>query len=217
MKIFCDFDGTVAKNDVGNLLFRTFADERCFEIVKRWKAGEISSKQCLVEECGIARVSRQELQDFADGQELDAHFVGFVNFCQENNIEVEIVSDGLDFYIERILQNHGLAASVAVHANHLIFLNENEIKPEFPYFELGCGRCGNCKGYHVQQARANHDKLIYIGDGLSDRCGAETADITFAKQDRDLLRYCQEHKIPYHEFQDFADVLNDLHNIVDHL
>lgn len=212
MKVFCDFDGTVAKHDVGNLLFRTFADGRCFDIVNSWKKGLISSKQCLVEECRIAKVTKEALEHFAEAQQLDPFFKEFVSYCQNNGIEVEIVSDGLDFYIERILKNYGLASVVNFRSNHLVFEEKNQIRPEFPYYEKGCGKCGNCKGYHVREARTSGKKVIYVGDGLSDRCGAKEADIIFAK--RDLLIFCQQNQIPHFEFQDFRDVKHRLMEIL---
>lgn len=214
MKVFCDFDGTTAKNDVGSLLFRTFGDDRCHAIVQKWIDGHISSKQCLLDECRLTRVTQDELEDFADAQELDPHFKKFFQFCQNNDIEVEIVSDGLDFYIERILQNHGLDSQIQVRANHIRFENDNRIVPEFPYYEQGCGQCANCKGVHVREAKKNHDTLVYVGDGLSDRCGAEAADVVFAKTGRDLLPYCQKHDIPVKPFSNFADVLSEMRQLL---
>lgn len=207
MKVFCDFDGTTARNDVGSLLFRTFGGDRCHAIVQKWIEGQISSKQCLLEECRLTSVSLDELEDFADAQELDPHFMAFFEFCQSHDIELEIVSDGLDFYIECILQNYGLDSKIPVRANHIRFQNGNRIVPEFPYYEQGCGQCANCKGVHVREARPEHDTLVYVGDGLSDRCGAEAADVVFAKFGRDLLPYCEHHGIPVTPFTDFADVL----------
>ncbi|MFQ5639350.1 MAG: MtnX-like HAD-IB family phosphatase [bacterium] len=207
MKTFCDFDGTAAANDVGNLLFRTFADEKkCHEIVSRWKNGLISSKECYLEECKLARVTERELRHFSDTQELDPSFRKFATFCCEHDIEIEIVSDGFDFYVERILKNHGLD-SLDARCNRLVFENGGGIKPEFPFHEHSCGRCANCKGYHVRLAREHHDTVIYIGDGLSDRCGAEAADVVFAKKDRDLLKYCRQKDIPCIEYRDFGDML----------
>lgn len=216
MKIFCDFDGTVAKNDVGNLLFRTFADNRCFDIVKTWKEGKSSSPECWIELCKITKVTREELVQFVDAQQLDPYFPDLVNYCQERNIEVEILSDGLDFYIERILKKNHLESKVNFHSNHMKFLNHNGIRPEFPYYEQGCGHCANCKGYHVGRAKGKTNPLIYVGDGLSDRCGAKEADIVFAKRDRDLLVYCLTNGISYYEFSNFQDILNKVKVIVGH-
>ena len=216
MKIFCDFDGTAAKNDVGNLLFRTYADNRCFEIVRSWKEGKISSRECLIDLCKITNVTKKELGHFSNSQELDPYFLELVEFGQQKNIEVEILSDGLDFYIERILRKYKLEAFVAFHSNHLQFLNRNEIVPEFPYYDWSCGHCANCKGYHVRRAKKETKPVVFVGDGLSDRCGAKEADIVFAKRGRDLLKYCRQNQIVHHEFGDFKDVLYKIKHILDH-
>ncbi len=213
-KVICDFDGTTAQNDVGNLLFRTFADERCFDIVKAWKAGKINSRECLQHECAIASVNERQLASFADSQQLDPFFKEFVEYCRSHKIAVGIASDGLDFYIERIARKHGLPAAVEIRANHLVFAGESGIRAEFPYFDSGCGQCGNCKGYHVRQAQADGNRVIYVGDGLSDRCGARAADEVFAKRERDLLKFCHENRLPHHEYDDFGEVLTKIKDLV---
>lgn len=216
MKIFCDFDGTAAKNDVGNLLFRTFADNRCFEIVRSWKEGKISSRECLIDLCKITRVTKEDLEQFSDSQELDPYFLELVEFGQQKGIGVEILSDGLDFYIERILIKYKLDKIVPFHSNHLQFLNRNKIVAEFPYYDRGCGHCANCKGYHVRQSQEKKKPVVFVGDGLSDRCGVKEADIVFAKRGRALLKYCQENQIEHYEFDDFNDVLYKIKRILDH-
>lgn len=207
MRIICDFDGTAAQNDVGNLLFRTFADGRCHDIIRMWKAGEINSRECLQQECDITRVTREQLLEFIDAQKLDPIFPKFVRFCDSNDIEVEIASDGLDFYIKRILENHELGSAVKVKANRLIFSGDERLAAEFPYFEKGCGHCGNCKGYHVAEAKKKGHFVLYVGDGWSDRCGARAADFVLAKKKRELVTYCRENDIAHCEFGDFSDVI----------
>ncbi len=206
MRIICDFDGTVAQNDVGNLLFTTFADSRCHDIVRHWKAGRINSRECLIQECAIARASEIELERFALSQDLDPHFKAFVAYCESRGIEVEIASDGLDFYIDRIVRKYDLENRVSVLSNRLVFTGSDTFRPEFPYFDEGCGRCGNCKGYHVRRARASHEIVVYVGDGLSDRCGAREADVVFAKNGRDLQEFCRREDILFIAYDDFADV-----------
>ena len=216
MKILCDFDGTTAVNDVGNLFFRTFADGRCHEIVQSWKSGAINSKECLLRECAISRVTRAQFAAFADSQKMDPHFPGFVDYCKSRGFPVSIASDGLDFYIQRVLKNHKLDGDVAFYSNHLVFTSEESITAEFPYFESGCGVCGNCKGFHVQEARKDGSQVVYVGDGLSDRCGALKADIVFAKRGRDLLPFCRENRIQHLEYDDFGDVLLEIKRLTIH-
>ena len=185
-RVFCDFDGTVAVNDVGNLFFRTFTDGSWREWVERWIRGEISSRTCLEAECALVRATEEELDRFARAQEIDPHFPAFVQRCRENDIPVTILSD-LPFF-----------------SNHLV-LDHGKLIPEFPYYDEGCGKCGNCKIFHMEQAKQPGEHVVYIGDGYSDRWAAERADSVFAK--KDLLKCCREHGIACYEYSDFGDVL----------
>jgi 2-hydroxy-3-keto-5-methylthiopentenyl-1-phosphate phosphatase len=54
--------------------------------------------------------------------------------------------------------------------------------------------------------------IVYIGDGLSDRCGVEKSDIVFAKDD--LKTFCIENKIDFYEFENFEDILMMLKKLV---
>lgn len=205
--IFVDFDGTITLNDVGDTLFATFADESWKKAVQDWKDGLISSKECLLRECSITKVTRRQLEQFCDCQQIDPHFKEFVQYCKENGYPVTILSDGLDFYIQRILENNGLGF-LTVYANKLIFKNENKICPEFPYYGKGCPGCANCKGYHINESRKDGELVVYIGDGLSDRCAVVQADIIFAKDD--LRKYCLQKNLPFYDYQNFNDVLHKL-------
>jgi len=100
------------------------------------------------------------MERFADNQQLDPFFKPLVKFCQQHGIKMTIVSDGLDFYIQKILKNHGLEGFLEVRANHLVFLDRDQIQPEFPYFVDGCGLCGNCKGFHVRAARKQGHEVV---------------------------------------------------------
>ena len=50
--------------------------------------------------------------------------------------------------------------------------------------------------------------ILYVGNGLSDRCGAKEADFVFAKDS--LYAYCIDEDIPCHFFHSFQEILNDL-------
>ncbi len=206
-KIFCDFDGTVAIKDVGNELFRAFATSAWEEAVDAWKKGDITSKECLERECAVTTVTREELEAFCAANPIDPTFRAFAEYCRERGYPLEILSDGMDFYIEEILKREGLGW-VPVKSNKLVFVDAHHIRPEFPYWEHTCGTCANCKGYHLREARDGQSVLVYVGDGLSDRCGVLEADIIFAKDD--LVQFCRENGLNFIEYRHFDDVLKSL-------
>jgi len=206
-KIYTDFDGTIALNDVGDSLFATFAGEKWHEPIQDWKKGLISSKELYLREWEMTRLSPEQLEQFSDIQQIDPYFKDFVEYCTQHNYPLVVLSDGFDFYIKRILKKAGLDF-LPVYANVLSFQNDNKVIPEFPYFGKGCPNCANCKGYHITKNQQQGELVVYIGDGLSDRCGVEQADIIFAKDD--LKTYCLENSIAFFEFQNFKDVLQTI-------
>jgi 2-hydroxy-3-keto-5-methylthiopentenyl-1-phosphate phosphatase len=54
--------------------------------------------------------------------------------------------------------------------------------------------CGSCKRVSVAEARkSGAGYVIGVGDGFADRCLAQFADRTFAREDSYLHRYCRDH------------------------
>ncbi len=203
MIIFSDFDGTIAQNDVGNLLARTFGDAAsCAEAVAAWKRDEISSWQCIERESATIRVTQFQLDAFCDRQMLSNGFAEFAALCRRRGWPLIVLSDGWDYYIKRILARHAL--TLPVYSNHLRFAPPDRLFVEFPHREHSCGRCANCKGYHVRRMRHNHEQIVYIGDGFSDRCGAQEADWVFAKGE--LANWLNERQVAHYRFEDFAQI-----------
>jgi 2-hydroxy-3-keto-5-methylthiopentenyl-1-phosphate phosphatase len=208
--ILVDFDGTITQNDVGALFFDTFAKEESPEIVSLWVKGQISSKECLERLCQVTEAGRWELKNFALSQKIDGKFPDFVDYCKCKKLKLVILSDGLDFYIKLILKKFGLE-ELPFFSNVLRFEN-NRLKPEFPYFDQGCGNCGNCKKHHLQNLKKANQQVIYIGDGLSDKCAAQQADLVLAKND--LRRFCVEEGIKHNSFNDFGDVIRIFQDVI---
>src|SRR6516225_194481 len=109
VRVFVDFDGTITRNDVGDVMFETFGGPVCAEIVAAYRDEKLSAVDCFRKEseaCGD--VDRGRLDGFLDEQEFDASFPGFIGFCRANGIPCTVLSDGMDYYIRRILDRAGL-------------------------------------------------------------------------------------------------------------
>ncbi|CUT03539.1 MtnX-like HAD-IB family phosphatase [Candidatus Chrysopegis kryptomonas] len=204
IKVFCDFDGTITKNDVGDLFFETFGDKNFYRwLVERWRDYEISSKEMREKIAEKVKVDKDEMEKLILSQEIDPYFIDFVKLCRDNGIEIFIVSDGFDFYIKKILEKNGLD-NVKFFSNKL-WIEDGKVVLDFPYPDSVCRICGNCKRNHMLTLSADEDIIIYIGDGYSDRCPAEYADVVFGK--KELLKFCRERNIPVYEFETFKDVI----------
>jgi len=217
IRVFCDFDGTVSQEDVGERFFRTFAGEHAEHNIHRLLHDEMTIQEWLHGLCeAIPSVDREGFLEFVDQFEIDPHFAEFTRFCKEQEISVVVLSDGLDAYVEHVLASAKMA-SLLFFANHAEFQNvhgRKKLNISFPYTDADCHRCGNCKRNHMLNGSADEDIIVYVGDGYSDRCPVRYADIVFAK--RQLIKYCQEQNISYVEFCHFGDVLSKMKEIVQH-
>ncbi|RPI05496.1 MAG: 2-hydroxy-3-keto-5-methylthiopentenyl-1-phosphate phosphatase [Ignavibacteriae bacterium] len=215
IRVFCDFDGTICPQDIGDQFFMKFAGDRAEHNFQRQLNGEITVQQGLGELCeAIPSIRRDEFLEFIDQFKIDPHFAEFVRFCQMKEIPLMILSDGIDAYMERVLSNAGLSR-LPFFANHAEFLRvdgRDKILISFPHTDAECSTCGNCKRNHILNASADDDIIVYVGDGYSDRCPVKYADIVFAKQQ--LIGYCQERNITYFEFKHFGDVQAKMEDIV---
>jgi len=201
----CDFDGTVSPADIGAALIRRFAPDAEPErvtLLERWASGALGHRELTEAECAPVRVTEAEARAFARGFALDPHFPGFVAAAHSRGDVVMVVSEGFDFYVADHLERLGLAG-LPWAANHARFA-DGRLIPEFPWRLRGCGRCGNCKAQHADSWRARGYRVVTVGDGLSDRCGAEASDQGLARGS--LLDWCRARRMPAVAFHDFADV-----------
>jgi 2,3-diketo-5-methylthio-1-phosphopentane phosphatase len=218
VRAFIDFDGTIAWNDVGDLLFETFGGPQCVKLTEQYRAGLLSATDCLRRECeACGEVESRSLDTFLDGQEIDSTFAGFVGFCEERKIGCTVLSDGLGYYIARILKNNGLER-VPFFANTLDLLpvdgtSRVRFRPSFPYRDETCERCACCKRNHILTLSADDDIIVYIGEGYSDRCPARYADVVFAKDE--LKEFCRTSGIPFVPYRTFGDITKRLAKMID--
>jgi len=203
--VFCDFDGTISRRDVGYNLFRHFSGGKNDELIPDWKAGRLSTRDCLLQEAAMVHATEEEVYRFLEQFELNPGFVEFVRLCQASSVDLFVVSDGLDFYIRHLLEHNNLE-HLSVIANRGR-LENGGIKVEFTHHNRTCRRCGNCKGERIQEYRngkSQKTRVVFVGDGYSDTCATAEADLIFAK--KDLEQYCLINDIVFYKYDDFFDV-----------
>ena len=206
--VVCDFDGTVALEDVTDGLLERFADARWKQIETQWLSGEIGSRECMSRQVGLIKAPRRELDRYLDEVEIDPLFASFVDECDRlSHIKLEVSSDGIDYAVRRILDNHGLSR-VGVRANALIAVSDTTYRLGFPHYLASCrAQAGNCKcaaARRFSECSPSYSATVLIGDGMSDFCVASTVDFVFAKNR--LLAHCIAAGIRHQAFDGFADV-----------
>jgi 2-hydroxy-3-keto-5-methylthiopentenyl-1-phosphate phosphatase len=208
--LFIDFDYTITTDDVGNRFYTYFSKGKNEPLVEKWLKREITTRECLTEEARLCRGSKAEFIKYVDKFEIDLGFPELVNLCSEAGIPLYVLSDGLDFYISHILGKYGIR-EIDIYSNKAIFDNGG-LKVELPHWTKKCVSCGNCKGERIRQLKGKDDEVIYIGDGLSDLCGAREADLIFAKDD--LARFLEEETREYIEYDTLFEVKDKLRGIL---
>lgn len=148
-----------------------------------------------------------------DGVELDPGFGAFVAWCEARRLAVSIVSDGVDDFIARLLDRHGLGR-LGVVANRLR-QEGGAWRLEQPWSRPGCaagsGVC-KCKAAAGFGRSETSPPLVYVGDGRSDFCVAGRADILFAKGA--LADYAASRGQAFHPFETFHDVTATLARLI---
>ena len=90
-----------------------------------------------------------------------------------------------------------------------------KLESEFTFSDDYCKFCGTCKR-NILISNTNdfdNDISVYIGDGDSDFCVSNFADIVFAKGR--LASYCWKNNITYFEYKNFSDIKNKLIRITE--
>ncbi|MDD3250228.1 MAG: MtnX-like HAD-IB family phosphatase [Smithellaceae bacterium] len=203
--VLSDFDGTISRVDVGDGVLGRFA-QKCRETIDREVVkGNMGSREAYEKIAPLVRVDAGRLRAYVlKCSAIDPFFVRFYRLAAKKGVDVKIVSDGLDFYIRAILDKHRLG-EIEFYSNNVVFGEQDTLMFDFPRANVLCGRCGTCKSRILHEHRLMYEKIIYVGDGRSDICPSQYADLIFAKGE--LLKKCrQESAVPYRAFHDFREV-----------
>ena len=203
IRLFIDFDGTITENDVGDEIFIRFSDFK--GAIRKLNNGEYSIADYYRHVAGSMQTecTPEIFREFVLQQQADPGANALVEFCANNNIEVTVVSDGFDMYIDPILQRESLT-QLPVMSNLLSYSN-GKWSASFPGATEGCTCfCASCKRNAVVSKSADADVVVYIGDGASDECAALHSDVVFAKDS--LAAYCTRNGIPHHPYSTLHDV-----------
>jgi 2,3-diketo-5-methylthio-1-phosphopentane phosphatase len=209
---FCDFDGTITREDVIDRILEEFADPMWREIEQSWNNEEIGSRDCLAMQTKLIKAKERDLLDFVEGIDIDKTFCDFVRYSRRTDVEIVILSDGIDLLIKSILHRYGLN-DIRVYSNSLESTSGG-FEMLFPYFREDCkSSSGICKCRIMEELSITGAVNILVGDGRSDFCLADKVDLTFAKLG--LLDFCRAKNIPYVEFKEFKDIIEWLRNQID--
>jgi 2-hydroxy-3-keto-5-methylthiopentenyl-1-phosphate phosphatase len=197
-RILLDFDGTIAPIDTTDLLLERFAAPAWRDIEDDWKAGRIGSRECMVRQIDLVRATPAEMDAFIRSVEIDPGFRGFVDSFRRLGHSLFVLSDGLDRTIRSVLDRDGI--DIPYFANHLQWRGGDRWRLAFPHSKSTCtALAGNCKCSFADGWP--RELNVVVGDGRSDFCLAERADLVLAKGS--LLEHCRKTELPHFGFKDF--------------
>ncbi len=214
--VLCDFDDTTAVENVAQLLIEHFSKDGVLEPLRRqYREGSLTLKE--YQERAFAGISagKEAMQEVVRARAtLRPYFKELWHFCRSNEIPLAVVTVGLDFYVEALLEREGLE-QVPRYAVQTSFTPQG-IAFQYPHPWDGsgaspkevCQAWGNCKCSVLSSYRRRGHSIIYVGDGRSDLCPATIADRVFARDQLAVL--CNQRDVPFSEFRDFQDVIHTL-------
>ncbi|MBI4300580.1 MAG: HAD-IB family phosphatase [Chloroflexi bacterium] len=205
--VLLDFDGTVTERDVGEMLLDTFAAGDWRKFVPMRKAGIISGRECLEREFACLPARKEELLAYATTHaRLRPGLQTLADFCEKRGILLEIVSCGLDFYIEGLLNHWGLGRLrwTAAKAN---FVN-GHLAMGYAEGHRICETAGHCKCARLEQLKDRGYMVAYGGDGFTDICPAPKADLLMARGA--LKEHCEANAMSFISCDDFGEIIRHI-------
>ncbi|HUI38764.1 MAG TPA: HAD-IB family phosphatase [Thermoplasmata archaeon] len=207
IEVWIDFDGTLVVPNVAKILVEEFGRDgrRISEEVDRLlHAGQITLREAWEREVAVlpadrldemARYAREHAPLRRGGREL-------VDLLVRHGVPTTVISGGVDFYIEPILQRESIPWP---HRSDTLTRGpDGVLRVAHPFGHATCRLCGICKAQAVRSRDGTTS--VFIGDGSTDRYAAEVADVVFARYR--LLDYCRSRGIPCYPYDDFGPVVD---------
>jgi 2-hydroxy-3-keto-5-methylthiopentenyl-1-phosphate phosphatase len=201
--IFVDFDGTITEQDLLDRIAQTFGDPEVYrEVDEGLDDHTLTLNEVIRREFEPVRAPLEDVVAWVlEHATIRPGFRELVRLAGERGYRLVVLSSGFRELIEPVLEREGLSG---------LELLSNRVEPDPSGWRVRfrdaapCPVCGEpCKRSAVL-AEANGGSAVYVGDGISDRCGAEASDLVFAR--RGLATYLAERGVPFEPFDDFFEV-----------
>jgi len=212
LALVIDFDGTITTEDVGVQIITEFGLPGWDEGIVKYCAGEIDSRELHEWEAKYLSSSQEhEMQEMArEKGDIRAGFNELTAYAEAHDIPLEIASSGWSFYIDAILGKFKFSHIPYISAKIDFMLGDVAVFAPGPGATL-CETNGICKCDRVRPRQRDGYQVVFIGDGLSDFCVSQQADVIFAT--RSLREYCEDNDIEFTPFDDFFDVIRALEKL----
>lgn len=211
LRVLLDFDGTLVGPNVAIQLVEAFCPnghELAHTVDEELHQGKITLREAWARQAALLPADRiPEMSAWAvRNTPLRPGALELVGLLKKHAVPTTIVSGGLDFYIHPVLENAGIQLPVLCDAMERT--PTGELRVLHPHGHPTCRLCGICKAQVTRSAAHEGVRTVFIGDGSTDRYGAEVADLVFAR--RRLKTYCETAHVPFYPFEEFGPVTAQL-------
>jgi len=206
--VFTDFDGTITKEDTLVMVLDRFACRPWGDIEDLVTQNKMTEREALQAEFDLVTASFSEVLHFLqENVQIDETFKKFVEWCRKNKFPLTVLSGGFRPFIDITFKKFDIANGIHIYANMVEVINAKWkiIPSQLPKIN---NLCNHCKTHHLVQAKKEHNTIVYIGNGNTDRCPAAQADVIFAKES--LAQFLNDNKHTYHNFKNFSHIQEQL-------
>ncbi|MEW6581933.1 MAG: MtnX-like HAD-IB family phosphatase [Actinomycetota bacterium] len=206
--IACDFDGTITCRDTLHVIVEEFGVRGVWDALEpRLRSGEMTVEEAMTEQFAAVRATApQVLAAVRRDAPVRRGFPELVAWARAEGHRVVVLSSGFRTVIEAVLGDAGVG-DLAVHSNDVLFGADG---CTLVWADRGdpCPLCGRPCKRHDLAAHRGPEPVVYVGDGVSDRCAARAADLVFARDG--LAAHLGDEGVPFVPFDDFDDVRREL-------
>jgi 2-hydroxy-3-keto-5-methylthiopentenyl-1-phosphate phosphatase len=204
--LILDFDGTITVRDADVIIAEAVLDDDGLGFIHGlWTDYErlrITTGQYFERYLDRLQLTPGEFATQAVRVALRPGLGELAAWCEAENIDLHVASEGLDVYIKPILEAAG-AGSLPLSCNRARWDGARYQVDSAPDGE-SCTRCLTCKGALARRLKAAGRSIIMVGNGASDLCGARHADLVIARDS--LASHCERESIAYVQWTTLADV-----------
>jgi 2,3-diketo-5-methylthio-1-phosphopentane phosphatase len=168
-KIFVsDYDGTITERDFYSLLAERYIPEGTPDYFAQYREGRITHFEAMAAYFAFAPAEEEQIEELLAASRVDPDLAGAAARLQRSGWELQVVSAGSSWYVERVLRRAGVQATVYSNPGRLergrgLVLEKLDHSSPFHSASLGVD-----KAAIIRHALAVAETVAFAGDGLPD-------------------------------------------------
>jgi 2-hydroxy-3-keto-5-methylthiopentenyl-1-phosphate phosphatase len=162
-----DFDGTITRTDFFQLIYERYVPRDAPDFLGEWRAGKRTHFDAMAAYFAYAPTEQSVLEGLMDETTPDPSFQQAVERLERAGWDLAIVSAGCAWYIERILRNCRVRATVYSNPGEIVpgrgLVMQRDLESRFFDHNVGVD-----KAAVVLDAMQRYERVAFAGDGRPD-------------------------------------------------